>query len=295
MACDLNGWVGQVSVQAADFSVLAIALTTLLTVHFNQWVLRSTRYEQYLVCASIWIVPLITATIALATGNMSPVTGNWCWISQNPSWLRYALGHAWRFVIFAVIIAAYTSIYLAVRQRLSRRNSDTSLNPRYSFSMYTDSATDVNVSMVHDELIRGKVTMPTMVREAVTRNTSERNKETGLEAAQDAKQDAQRRLGVKPRIRIMASSELDRDTKHWLFLSLFPLMYIIVWLPGIVNRLVEASGNKSDALTALQASTQLTGLVNALVYGFREHRSLHRRKSMAMERNHTMKSMDLDV
>lgn len=294
MGCDLNGWVGQVSVQAADFSVLAIALTTLLTVHFNSWVLKSTRYEQYLVCASIWIVPLITATIALATDHIEPVTGNWCWIASKPAYLRYVLGHGFRYVIFAVVIGAYASIFFSVHKRLSSRNKIETLHPRYSFSMYTENATDVNVSMVHDELIRGKVTMPTMVREAVTKSSSSRNKETGLEAAQEAKQEAQLRLGVKPRIRVLASSELDRDTKHWLLLSLFPLMYILVWLPGVFNRLVEATGNYSQTLTALQALTQLTGLVNALVYGFREHRMLHRRQSVIREQMFT-KGMDLDV
>lgn len=294
MLCDLNGWIGQVSVQAADFSVLAIAVTTLLTVHFNFWVLNSTRYQQYLVCALVWVIPLLTATIALATDNMEPVTGNWCWIASEPRYLRYVLGHGWRFLIFIVAIASYISIYISVRRRLARRNNTPMLHPRYSFSMYTDSASDVKVSMVHDELVRGKQTMPTMVREAVTRNNSARNKETGLEAAQGAKQEAQLRLGVKPRVRVLASSELDRDMKHWLLLSLFPLVYILVWLPGIANRMAELLGYEVDALTALQASTQLTGLVDALVYGFREHRGLNRRKGMVRDMRNT-KSMDLDV
>lgn len=294
LSCDLNGWLGQVSVQAADFSVLAIALTTLLTVHFNSWVMNSTRYQQYLVCALVWVIPLITGSIALATDNIEPVTGNWCWIAQQPKYLRYVLGHGWRFIIFIIVIACYTSIFISVRRRLAQRKQTATLNPRYSFSMYTDSASDVNVSMVHDELVRGKMTMPTMVREAVTRSNSARNKETGLEAAQEAKQEAHQRLGIKPRVRILPSSELDRDMKHWLLLSLFPLAYILVWIPGIANRMAELLGYQVDALTALQASTQLTGLVNALVYGFREHRGLHRRKSLVREMKHN-KSMDLDV
>ncbi|KAJ4387586.1 hypothetical protein N0V93_008181 [Gnomoniopsis smithogilvyi] len=294
ISCDLNGWIGQVSVQAADFSVLAIALTTLLTVHFNSWVMTSTRYQQYLVCALVWVVPLLTGTIAVATGNIEPVSGNWCWIAREPNYLRYILGHGWRFVIFIIVIACYISIFISVRRRLDQRNKTPTLNPRYSFSMYTDSASDVNVSMVHDELVRGKSTMPTMVREAVTRNNSARNKETGLEAAQDAKHEAHERLGIKPRVRVLPSSQLDRDMRHWLLLSLFPLAYILVWIPGIANRMAELLGYQVDALTALQASTQLTGLVNSLVYGFREHRGLHRRKSVVREMK-SHKSMDLDV
>lgn len=295
-ACDLNGWIGQVSVQAADFSVLAIAVVTLLTVNFNTWVINTSLEQQRLVCISVWIIPLITATIALSTNKIAPVTGNWCWISREPLYLRYALGHGWRFLIFAAVIGIYAAVFLNVRRRLLSRKTQ-SLNPRYSFSMYADSASNINISMTHNELIRGKHTMPTQVREAVTRANSERNKETGLEAAQEAKQSAQSRLGVKPRIRVMQSSNLDHDTRHWLMLSLFPLAYILIWIPGLVNRFMELLGYQVDWLSALQASTQLTGLVNALVYGFREHRQSHRRQSQAREHNQMVlkKGLDLDV
>lgn len=293
-ACDLNGWVGQLSVQAADFSVLSIAVVSLLTVQFNSWVINSTLSQQRLVIGLVWVVPFTTASIALLMNKIEPVSGNWCWIAQQPLYLRYALGHGWRYAIFLVVIGCYGAIFFGVRRRLSQRNRSPTLNRSYSFSMYTSSAPDVNVSMVHNELIRGKHTMPTTVREAVTRAShSDRNRETGLEAAQDAKQAAQQRLGVRPRVRVVQSSTLDHDTKHWLFLSLFPLAYIVVWIPGIANRLVELSGQSSQELTMLQASTQLTGFVNALVYGFREHKALQRRKTQA--RNARMKTHELDL
>ncbi|KAL1846679.1 hypothetical protein Daus18300_014167 [Diaporthe australafricana] len=82
----------------------------------------------------------------------------------------------------------------------------------------------------------------------------------------------QRRLALKPRLRIIQSSKLDQEMWHWFLLSAFPLSYILVWIPGLANRFVELSGNRSSWLSALQAMTQLTGLVNAMVYGLREHR-----------------------
>ena len=86
----------------------------------------------------------------------------------------------------------------------------------------------------------------------------------------------QRRLALKPKLRIIQSSKLDQETWHWFLLSAFPLSYILVWIPGLANRFVELSGNSSSWLSALQAMTQLTGLVNAVVYGLREHRGLCR-------------------
>lgn len=293
-SCYLNGWIGQLSVQAADFSVLAIAIVTVLTINFDSRVLNSTLEQQRLVCGLVWLTPLITATIALATDKIEPVTGNWCWIAREPLYLRYVLGHGWRFAIFLIVIGVYISVFFHIRSRLSQRNKSPTLDRTYSFSMYTDSASDYNVSMVHSELIRGKPTMPTMVREAVTRSSSQRSKHTGLDDAQEAKQNAQQRLGIKPRIRIVQSSGLDHDTKHWLMLSLFPLAYIVIWIPGMANRFAELVGYQADWLVALQASTQLTGFVNALVYGFREHRQSHRRQVIARGRIRA-KELDLDM
>lgn len=295
-ACDLNGWIGQVSVQAADFSVLCIAIVSLLTMRFNSWVINSTLSQQRLVIGIVWLIPFTTASIALLMQKIEPVSGNWCWIAPQPSYLRYVLGHGWRFLIFLIVIGCYASIFFSVRRRLKQRNRSPTLDRSYSFSMYTSNAPDINVSTVHNELIRGQNTMPATVREAVTRaSSSERNREIGLEAEQDAKQTAQKRLGIKPRIRVMQSSTLDHDTRHWLLMSLFPLAYIVVWIPGIVNRLIELSGNSSQVMTMLQASTQLTGFVNALVYGFREHKALQRRKTQARAMHAKTKAHVMDL
>lgn len=276
--------------------MLAIAVTTLLTVNFNKWVINSTRDQQLLVCAAVWIVPAITGTAALAADEIGPVTGNWCWIDKDPPYLRYILGHLWRVVIFAIVIACYIGVFVLVHRRLKQRDRIPSLSRTYSFGMYAESEVDVNAAMANNELIRGKLTTPTTVREAVTRaGHSSRNRETGLEDEQEIKVAAQTRLGVKPRIRIMMSSKLDHDTKHWLMLSLFPLVYILVWIPGMLNRAVELGGGSSQTLTALQATTQLTGLMDAVVYGFREHRLAHRRRRVARARKLQAKEMDLDI
>ena len=61
-----------------------------------------------------------------------------------------------------------------------------------------------------------------------------------------------------------------RAIRKMLLLNVYPLAYIILWIPGIVNRLIEASGRSSTAAQIMQSSTQLVGLANALTYGWNE-------------------------
>jgi len=55
-----------------------------------------------------------------------------------------------------------------------------------------------------------------------------------------------------------------------LLLNAYPLAYIILWIPGIANRLYEATGHESYGLQIAQASWQLVGLANAVTYGWNE-------------------------
>lgn len=63
---------------------------------------------------------------------------------------------------------------------------------------------------------------------------------------------------------------MEREIKRVLLLNAYPIMYVVLWIPGLTNRFMEATGHKSDSrvLAALQASSQFVGLANALTYGF---------------------------
>lgn len=63
---------------------------------------------------------------------------------------------------------------------------------------------------------------------------------------------------------------MEREIKRMLLLNAYPVMYVLLWIPGLVNRFMEATGNASNSrvLAALQASSQFVGLANALTYGF---------------------------
>jgi hypothetical protein len=69
-----------------------------------------------------------------------------------------------------------------------------------------------------------------------------------------------------PRIRVVAQ------------MTAYPALYILLWIPGIVNRGVEASGRTSITLQYLQASTQLIGLVDTIIFAAQQRhwRTAHR-------------------
>lgn len=61
------------------------------------------------------------------------------------------------------------------------------------------------------------------------------------------------------------------NLKRMLLLNGYPIAYIILWIPGMANRLVEVVNGSSPVwLRALQASTQFVGLANAVTYGLNE-------------------------
>lgn len=60
------------------------------------------------------------------------------------------------------------------------------------------------------------------------------------------------------------------NVKKMLLMNGYPLAYIVLWIPGIANRLAESVGQSPRWLSALQACTQYIGLINALTYGMSE-------------------------
>ncbi|OLN81013.1 hypothetical protein CCHL11_09988 [Colletotrichum chlorophyti] len=110
-ACVLNGMIGQLSVQASDFSILAIAVVTFLTITHKTYMPNASTFRKVMICLSVWIVPIITSMVATLMGQMEPVSGNWCWISRNRPDLRYALTHGWRFAIIFTVVLIYCYVW----------------------------------------------------------------------------------------------------------------------------------------------------------------------------------------
>jgi hypothetical protein len=77
------------------------------------------------------------------------------------------------------------------------------------------------------------------------------------------------------------TKNVEREIKKMLLLNAYPMLYIILWTPGIINRLVEAAGHKSRVLNIMQCTTQYVGLANAITYGFNEHLRKSVKKDLA--------------
>ncbi|KAH7131694.1 G protein-coupled glucose receptor regulating Gpa2-domain-containing protein [Dactylonectria estremocensis] len=342
-ACVVNGLVGQLSVQAADFSILAIALVTLLTVTRVLYAPTLSTSRKLLSCIAIWIIPAVTSIVATAMGQMAPVGGNWCWISAGRPDLRYALTHGWRFFVIFSTIAIYLYIWLYLRQNLWPNNGDqnsSSYGLPATNSAYSCFGTRSGFKTVDDEedeldelnrpsleagkrpqaqgLLVGSQRPDEIERDrsmdnqkgeggdsdeetraqsgTINGNTGGHSKSysrvivTDLESPSpaitqpntaylqtqhnDARQQGnvlQTNQSEFPMRR--QASQVEREIKRMMLLNGYPLMYVLLWIPGLVNRLMEASGHKPSPTTmaALQVSTQFVGVANALTYGFNHH------------------------
>ncbi|KAG5913510.1 hypothetical protein E4U53_004847 [Claviceps sorghi] len=74
----------------------------------------------------------------------------------------------------------------------------------------------------------------------------------------------------------MAKVPPSPNVRRMLLMNGYPVAYILLWVPGIANRLVESiRGSSPPWLTALQASTQFVGFVNAITYSYSEQMRRH--------------------
>ena len=57
------------------------------------------------------------------------------------------------------------------------------------------------------------------------------------------------------------------NLRRMLLLNGYPVLYIVLWIPGIATRQVEAvHGSSPTWLLVMQSSTQYIGLANAVTY-----------------------------
>ncbi|KAK6330600.1 hypothetical protein TWF718_002798 [Orbilia javanica] len=116
--CIANGFLGQLSVQATDTSILAIAIVTVWSLTRKTTICETLpRTTTALICASTWLLPLTTSFIVLGLNRYGPVSGNWCWIKAEPSYFRYVMTHGWRFAFIFSEIVMYTYLHFYIRKR----------------------------------------------------------------------------------------------------------------------------------------------------------------------------------
>ncbi|PWW78904.1 family A G protein-coupled receptor-like protein, partial [Tuber magnatum] len=311
IGCRMNGLVTQITVQATDLSILAIAIATVWAITdpitFGMW---STRKAILAVCF-VWVIPFITGFTALGKDWYHPVSGNWCWIQHKPAYLRYVLTHAWRFFVIISVIILYTYLHLYLRKHYNELRStcgnllsdsagsqsqstspeDLTVRPRKSHGVGEDGDDDDDeVSLretpvkLHDSNSSKSSPSPHLAEDA------DIHVKTTMEVTEDhlRRQDQQGQSGLSPQSVAVASvttgarhkahtrkpsrqiSDSEKRVKRILRMRAYPTFYVILVIPGIINRLVEAAGGSSKPLQLLQSSTQFVGLANAITYGLNE-------------------------
>ncbi|KAI8932375.1 hypothetical protein NX059_010564 [Plenodomus lindquistii] len=318
-ACNLNGWAGQFSVMAVDFSILAITIVTLLTIQLRSSIIYASTITKALICISIWIIPLCTSMIALAKKFYGPVSGNWCWIEKRYVRERYMLNHGWRIGIFFISLCTYAYVFVYMVRRIRPKNlaslSASSFDSfEQRFNMGYDPQAERERSKSAPERPSGGIRMDPVSRESgnvpdwgagfsfarglqldIKDSAYDRPSNTHQGTDASAGYDIERlpplnkEFGPEPdmKLRDLPSSptdaplersatksaqKIDREIWRMLLLNMYPVTYLILWLPGMLNRMMEALGYNVHALAIMQSSTQFIGFANATVYIYQEHR-----------------------
>ncbi|KAF1925290.1 uncharacterized protein M421DRAFT_70201 [Didymella exigua CBS 183.55] len=270
-ACEVNGWAGQFSVQAVDFSILAITLITLLTIQLRSFVIYASTATKALICLCIWIVPLCTSLFAWRKHYYGPVSGNWCWIEKQYLRQRYTLNHGWRFAIFFISLCTYIYVFVYMSRRLRPQNlSNISCSipsdvPSFSFARDTPLDTAHNTTPhTAPHTAPDQDPYSTVHPDTPTSPTS-----THILVHLEKRPPSLTAIPARPRHD--HEIKVDREIWRMLLLNMYPVTYLVLWIPGIANRIAEGMGHNVRALTVLQSSTQFIGLANAGVYVYKEH------------------------
>ncbi|KUJ17743.1 uncharacterized protein LY89DRAFT_561315, partial [Mollisia scopiformis] len=304
-ACTFNGWLGQLTVQATDFSIFFITIATVITLRRWNYHPEAQRKTKILISCWIWAVPLMTSTTALVLNKYTPVSGNWCWISPEPAYLRYVLGHGWRLSIILTTVALYLYLFIYIHRHFSSLREISALNVyedhvlsqtqqwsesdkdqhhdniyiHNDFEVYEE-YTDFDWEIDEPETQYNspppspfKVIKQTIHPNASTRAEDTVTSQTSLLLSRDplalVPRPPQSNLtttatSTNPPLRVLKSREVH--IQKLLLFNAYPIGYVLLWIPGIMNRFAELSGYSSRALAIAQASTQFVGLANACEY-----------------------------
>jgi len=321
-ACKWNGWTGQFSVVAVDFSILAIGIVTLLTIQLRSSIIYASTTTKALICVAVWIVPLCNSLIAWFRNYYGPVSGNWCWIEPRFMRQRFSLNHGWRIAIFIISLCTYAFVFFYMSRRVRPQNL--SISSARDFDSFE---AELESRRIHgDDLTRWEITpgVPVEPEHGSTPGSHDsakkhrRNKSSFTFpkiARTDSKYaplqepmpthqttDASRFADTNRPLPVLAGGggvvdeeafqqaypataatlhqtatqdarlKVDREIWRILLLNMYPVTYLILWIPGIANRIAEGLGHNIRALTILQSSTQFIGLADATIYIYQEHR-----------------------
>ncbi|KAK8151967.1 G protein-coupled glucose receptor regulating Gpa2-domain-containing protein [Phyllosticta citribraziliensis] len=289
MACDANGYIGHLTVQAADFSILAIALVTLFTVIRKTYLPETSVISKVLICASVWVVPLVTSSTAVSLDAVQPIGGNWCWIAKQRIALRYALGDGWRVAIIFSTSFIYLYIYTYVRRhfkgikQLQEVMSDPvppqDSSPRPMPFSHPNDPLELELDLAKPSRVEYRTetcsAIPEVDESVPSQSLTLAESIASSTAAAPPPADVYSPTSIHAYMATQTSQRnaaVEREVRRMLLLNAYPIMYIVLWIPGITSRLAEAAlGYRVRWLAVAAASTQYVGLANAVTYGWNEH------------------------
>jgi hypothetical protein len=214
----------------------------------------------------------------------APASGNWCWIKKSIL-LRYSLTHGWRILIFLVTVGIYTYIYIYLKRVYGKLHISSSGGSVGTYDNAYASTVDLHSDIVAQQPVATEYPM-----NSLETTLSEQNKQLTLstEHVETDSQPMSPRSIKHPQMRLPdgpLSSQTEKNRRRalrkMLLLNGYPVLYVILWVPGIANRLTEIiTGEAPLWLTALQASTQLVGFANALTYAWNEQLSHRVRRKL---------------
>ncbi|KAJ3161031.1 hypothetical protein HK101_000846 [Irineochytrium annulatum] len=265
--CNFGGWIGQWSAQASDLATLALAITT-YAVSKSATSLTSLSHRLHQVdsaspflLAAIVLIPVVTATIGYEVVGMS-AGASWCWYASKPkplaNYIRYGLAHGPRVAIILSIVVMYLDVFVAFSRKIKSNESQlppqtvTSGSGRVFSNNSNSSASDLTAVDPNGWSATGK-----------SMSGDGGGTEMGMRSGSG--------FGEEHHQRRLQRRKVEAQKAAIMKLLVYPTIYALLWIPGIANRLAEASQQSPQTIaitTFCQFTTQLVGFANAVVYGF---------------------------
>ncbi|KAJ3078233.1 hypothetical protein HK102_004635 [Quaeritorhiza haematococci] len=283
--CWINGFVGQLTVQACDLSTLAIALVTFFVLKSKtggEAIMASIAKRIWYIIGLIWGIPLCTAITAEFLIGYAPTTGNWCWIAGTPLpraiYVRYGLTHGPRILIFITILFTYSYVFVVVRKRFLEsavaRRANTgagSVGEISSMPQGYKSPTNAPWSNVGSP----SVAVPATNDGAVPSNLQ-------INPPSPASATVSPSTPISTSSKKPLRSKEEKNIENAIYrLMLYPSAYILLWVGGMVNRAYDAAGQTNTVALYLQILTQFLPFVDSIIYGFTVRKAFLERSKLA--------------
>lgn len=254
---DFLGWFVAMSIEGGDLAILAFAIHTALTI-FNPKRRGGLYHWRHYYYVSTVIVPVTLASLAFINGYGYVALDVWCYLPENPNWMRAALSFYPRYVLMAVILVIYCTIYFYVQNQLRKMNKQRqNIHSGNKNSKYKRFLKLFQKKKKIQEERPNDVSKDSLTNQQII-NSMDINIQ--LQEANSEK--------LKTRYKI-----ISRQMK---LIFLYPISYFLIWiLPcisyGLRYRYVDLYGFS----VTLALVTPLNGVVDCIVFLIREKPWLH--------------------